>query len=93
MYCVYSALLGSPQMCTVCQPLPPQVLREGTTVTKHIADEGNKKSVIITVKSDSDEAVIVDLCTREPSTVRTILVHVCHSGHCRNYLGVGMRTF
>ena len=46
------------------------MLREGATVSKHIADEGNRKAVITTVKSESDEVVVVDLCTREPSTVR-----------------------
>eukprot|EP00731_Ephydatia_muelleri_P019637 Em0012g462a len=51
----------------------PRVLKEGATVSKHIADEGNKKAVVTTVKSESDEVVIVDLCTREPSTVQNHL--------------------
>ena len=49
------------------------MLKEGATVSKHIADEGNKKAVVTTVKSESDEVVIVDLCTREPSTVQNHL--------------------
>ena len=54
----------------------PRVLREGATVSKHIADEGNKKAVITTVKSESDEVVVVDLCTREPSTVKLTAVEI-----------------
>ena len=60
---------------------------------KHVSDEGNKKAIVTAVKSESDEVVIVDLSTREPSTVRAPswgygYEVICWGGAMRSSVGV-----